>query len=417
MRHTSFVKAICCIALIKYLGLLDAAPLIPLLLSLILTSDIDLCLEALVVVSWNVSCRDARIARCIRAEVNLTISHTVAPVGSPEAVFKDRAKSLSRCVMSLVLARAELTGAARHKNLLGCHLHICSENNFPTGAGLASSAAGYACLVFTLAKLVGLEGDISGIARLGSGSACRSVLGGFVHWHKGSSPTGCDSVATQMVPASHWPELRIVILVVNSKQKMMGSSLGMKRTVETSELLRYRIAESVPSRINSIEEAIREKNFRKFGELTMKDSNQFHAVCVDSFPPLFYMNDASHAIVNFVHMYNGTDVQVAYTFDAGSNACLFVLEENLSNLLATISYVFPPGNDSVEYLRGMPVTIPHVDKSDLKLGMEPKEAGLLKHLIVTRLGTGPQVVEDHLLTTAGDPKHLARETTLGTPWV
>lgn len=60
------------------------------------------------------------------------------------------------------------------------NVHICSENNFPTAAGLASSAAGYAALVGALAALHGIEGDISAIARKGSGSACRSVLGGWV---------------------------------------------------------------------------------------------------------------------------------------------------------------------------------------------------------------------------------------------
>lgn len=60
------------------------------------------------------------------------------------------------------------------------NIHICSENNFPTAAGLASSAAGYACLVFALAKLYNVEGDLSTLARIGSGSACRSIYGGWV---------------------------------------------------------------------------------------------------------------------------------------------------------------------------------------------------------------------------------------------
>ncbi|XP_063244840.1 diphosphomevalonate decarboxylase isoform X2 [Bacillus rossius redtenbacheri] len=310
---------------------------------------------------------------------------------------------IQNCLKEMV-ARAERAGAVRYSSLAACRLRVCSENNFPTAAGLASSAAGYACLVFTLAKLFGLEGDISGIARLGSGSACRSVLGGFVRWHKGSAADGCDSVASQVVPASHWPELRILILVVNDAQKATGSSVGMKTTVETSELLKLRVAECVPARVDSITEAIREKDFRKFGELTMKDSNQLHAVCLDSFPPLFYMNSVSHAIVNFVHLYNATDLQVAYTFDAGPNACLFVLEENLPRLVATINHVFPPGNNSTKYFQGIPVAVPHINEDVLKLGMEPKEAGSLKYIISTRLGAGPHEVPDHLLTTAGEPR-------------
>lgn len=94
-------------------------------------------------------------------------------------------------------------------------LHICSKNNFPTAAGLASSAAGYACLSAALAKLYNFNGDISAIARSGSGSACRSVFGGFVRWYMGSDSTGADSIARQIAQASHWPEMRIIILVVS----------------------------------------------------------------------------------------------------------------------------------------------------------------------------------------------------------
>lgn len=64
--------------------------------------------------------------------------------------------------------------------LLHGNVHICSENNFPTAAGLASSAAGYACLVYALAELYEIQGDVSVIARRGSGSACRSIYGGWV---------------------------------------------------------------------------------------------------------------------------------------------------------------------------------------------------------------------------------------------
>lgn len=77
----------------------------------------------------------------------------------------------------LVRHRAELCGDS---DILKYNLHICSENNFPTAAGLASSAAGYACLVSALAALYNVPGDISSIARRGSGSACRSVFGGWV---------------------------------------------------------------------------------------------------------------------------------------------------------------------------------------------------------------------------------------------
>lgn len=91
-------------------------------------------------------------------------------------------------------------------------LRIVSANNFPTAAGLASSASGYACLVAALGYLYKIEGDISVVARQGSGSACRSVYGGFVKWEMGTKTDGSDSRAVQVAPESHWPSLQALIL-------------------------------------------------------------------------------------------------------------------------------------------------------------------------------------------------------------
>ncbi|EPS58761.1 hypothetical protein M569_16051, partial [Genlisea aurea] len=97
------------------------------------------------------------------------------------------------------------------------HVHIVSYNNFPTAAGLASSAAGLACLVFALAKLMNVKEDyskLSAIARQGSGSACRSLYGGFVKWIMGKEESGHDSIAVQLADEKHWDDLVIIIAVV-----------------------------------------------------------------------------------------------------------------------------------------------------------------------------------------------------------
>lgn len=229
-----------------------------------------------------------------------------------------------------------------NKTLLKQKLHISSENNFPTAAGLASSAAGYACfgmyllclclwrnclhlhnigesqlvdlivylfiyllLVYTVASLYGIEGeDLTIIARQGSGSACRSIHGGFVHWKKGELADGTDSVAVQVADELHWPEMRVLIVVVNDKKKKVSSTEGMATTTLNSELFSYRVGHVVAKRVAVMNKCIAEKDFETFAELTMKDSNQFHAVCLDSYPPLVYMNDVSHKIASLVHTYN-----------------------------------------------------------------------------------------------------------------
>lgn len=115
---------------------------------------------------------------------------------------------------------------------------------------------------------------------------------------------GSDSIAVQIFPAEHWPEMRVLILVVNDARKKYSSAIGMKKTAETSELLKHRVEHVVPERIVEVKEAILKKDFHKFAEITMKDSNTFHACCLDTYPPLTYMNDVSHAIAEMVHAYN-----------------------------------------------------------------------------------------------------------------
>lgn len=120
----------------------------------------------------------------------------------------------------------------------------------------------------------------------------------------GTLNDGSDSIATEIAPASHWPEMRVLVLVINDNRKKYSSTSGMQRSVETSECLKYRAENIVPKRVQGMVDAIKEKNFDEFAKLTMQDSNQFHAICLDTYPPCVYMNDISHAIVDLVHAYN-----------------------------------------------------------------------------------------------------------------
>src|SRR5258708_30971017 len=104
--------------------------------------------------------------------------------------------------------------------------HVTSASNFPTGAGIASSASAFAALSLAATTALGLqlsERALSGLARLGSGSASRSVPGGFVEWYPG--PTHEDSYGETVPPADHWP-LTDLIAVVNRAHKQTGSTEG-----------------------------------------------------------------------------------------------------------------------------------------------------------------------------------------------
>ncbi|CAG9788585.1 unnamed protein product [Diatraea saccharalis] len=288
-------------------------------------------------------------------------------------------------------------------------VHICSENNFPTAAGLASSAAGYACLVSALAKAYKIKSDVSSIARLGSGSACRSVYGGFVRWHAGVESDGSDSIAVQIANKSHWPEMSALILVVGDTQKKISSSKGMKLSVETSDLFQFRVQNCVPKRVEEICKAITTKDFVKFAEITMKDSNQFHAICLDSYPPITYMTDTSYKIIEMIHKYNNIHpkIKIAYTFDAGPNACLYLLEEEVPKILSLIQHIFPTSTPD-KFITGLPIQHEKIDTDLIKIFSQPHQKDLLKYVIHTKIGDGPTEVIDgsHLLNECGWPTNL-----------
>lgn len=303
----------------------------------------------------------------------------------------------------------ELKELAKFKDYTNWNLHICSKNNFPTAAGLASSAAGFACLVKALAELYGVKDDLSKIARQGSGSACRSIYGGFVHWRSGVEEDGSDSLAVQIAPKSHWPEMRVIILVVNASAKEVGSTKGMKNSILTSSLMLHRVSSVVPKRVEEITKAILNKDFNTFAEITMKDSNQFHAVCLDTYPPIHYLNVNSYRIIEFVHTYNDFygENKIAYTFDAGPNACLYLLDKNVPEVLSALRTVFPPIDKDAPFVKGLEVPSCDLSQKLMDSVCNKTLAGAVQYIINTQVGDGPVILQEtscHLLNSDGDPK-------------
>ncbi|XP_055610455.1 diphosphomevalonate decarboxylase [Uranotaenia lowii] len=361
------------IAVIKYWGKRDEDLILPLNDSVSATLSTDHL------------CTKTTVSACQSYQENKIVLN-----GKEESFDNPR---ILRCFEELK-KRAQLAGKCK-PDLLKWKIHVQTENNFPTAAGLASSASGYACLVYSLACLYGIEQEeISSVARQGSGSACRSLYSGFVQWRKGELADGSDSIAVQLTPADFWPEMRIIILVVNDTRKKTSSTGGMSTSVKTSKLLKFRAEHCVPKHTADLVDALRRKDFETFGKITMQDSNQFHAVCLDTYPPCVYMNDVSHAIVNMVHRFNDLNggIRVAYTFDAGPNACLYLLEKDVPALLATVNRVFPNEKlGTVEYIKGIPVELKDLPKADDQFSAVGDN--LLKYIINTKVGEGPKRVD------------------------
>ncbi|NWR56172.1 MVD1 decarboxylase, partial [Bucorvus abyssinicus] len=309
------------------------------------------------------------------------------------------------------LARKRRDGGAEDAAPLNLSykIHVATENNFPTAAGLASSAAGYACLVSVLAWLYGVEGELSEVARRGSGSACRSMLGGFVQWQRGERPDGRDSIAQQVAPETHWPELRILVLVVSGEKKQVGSTAGMQSSVDTSPLLKHRAEVVVPERLALMMRHIRERDFEGFGQLTMQDSNQFHATCLDTFPPIFYLNDLSRHIIALAHRFNAHHgcTKVAYTFDAGPNAVIFTLADTVAEFVEVVRCSFPPTTNGDQFVQGLPVGSAALPEELLAAVVMEPVPGAVRYILHTKPGPGPQVVDEpsqHLLGADGLPR-------------
>jgi len=197
---------------------------------------------------------------------------------------------------------------------------VISENSFPAGVGLASSASGFAALSLAASKAAGMElseRELSILARFGSGSACRSVPGGFTEWEAGTCSE--DSFARQIAPPEHW-DLRDVIAIVSRTHKRVGSTEGHARA-PTSHLYQARVA-SVAERLARARASLLQKDLVTLGPLIEEDAISMHAVMMTSHPPIYYWLPATVQLINEVQRWRAEGLQVYFTLDAGPNVHL-----------------------------------------------------------------------------------------------
>jgi len=226
--------------------------------------------------------------------------------------------------------------------------HVESENNFPVGAGLASSASGFAALALAGTAALGLkltERELSSLARFGSGSACRSIPGGFVEWR--TDPLSGDSYAKSIAPADHW-DLVDCIAILSDAHKPVGSEEGM-RLAGSSPLQDARVLDA-ERRFNLCQAAILERDFDALAKVTELDSNMMHAVMMTADPPLFYWQPGSLALMQAVKRWQGEGLSVTYTLDAGPNVHVICIRGAAEELLSRLR-AFP---GVMDVLRGSP---------------------------------------------------------------
>lgn len=218
-------------------------------------------------------------------------------------------------------------------------------------------------------------------------------------WQKGEKTDGSDSLAVQIAPASHWPTIRALILVVSAEKKGVSSTSGMQITVATSTLFPHRASTVVPKHMELMTKAILDKDFQTFAEVTMKESNSFHATCADTFPPIFYMNDVSKAAIRVVENINAKagKLVAAYTFDAGPNAVIYYEEESTAAVAGAVKSFL----GGVDGWQSKDIAATSAD------GLDERAVQVLKdgvaRVILTQVGDDPLRTEDSLIGVDGEP--------------
>ena len=196
-----------------------------------------------------------------------------------------------------------------------------SRNSFPTAAGLASSASGFCALSLAASAAAGIGLDtknLSVLSRLGSGSATRSVYGGFVEWQKGKKADGSDSCAVQLGDEHHWKNFRMITTIVETSKKTVSSRAGMRDTVKTSPLYGAWL-DTVEADLKAVRKGIRQRNVRLVGEPAELNCLKMHATMMTTTPRVLYWVPATVEVLRAVAGWRAQGETCWFTIDGGPN--------------------------------------------------------------------------------------------------
>lgn len=262
----------------------------------------------------------------LRIPMNGSLSMTLDAATTTTTVTFDPALTQDSLQLNGRPADAEATArASQHldhiRRLAGVELcaAITSQNNFPTGAGIASSASGFAALTVAACAALGLELSniaLSRIARLGSGSACRSIDGGFVEWLPGGRHE--DSYAVPLAPPDHW-DLADIIAIVSTEHKSVGSSSG-HGLAHSSPFYQARLG-TLQGTLQRVRRAILERDFTGLGELIEEEAIYLHVTAMTSRPSVLYWRAGSINVMHALRRWRaqGDEAVGYFTMDAGPN--------------------------------------------------------------------------------------------------
>lgn len=230
--------------------------------------------------------------------------------------------------------------AIRLKNFLdlfrpnkNIHYLIESKTNIPIAAGLASSASGFAALVIALNDLYDWNLDkkyLSILARLGSGSASRSIYNGFVEWQAGTKKDDRDSFSKSL--PYKFPDLRIGVLLISKNKKAISSSIGMQNTLQTS-ILYNSWQKQVAQDLSAIKKAIRTNDFILLGKTAEANALAMHATMLAAKPAIIYSQPETLQTILKIWELRKSGINLYFTQDAGPNIKLLFLANEQNKIL------------------------------------------------------------------------------------
>lgn len=265
--------------------------------------------------------------------VTTTTVEFLSEAGEDEVTLDGQAASPKaaariQAFLDVVRQRAEFSGRAV----------VSSENSFPHGVGLASSASGFAALTLAATQALGLpltEKELSQLARLGSGSACRSIPDGFVEWQTAASNE--ESYAISLYPPDYW-EIVDVIAIVDQTEKSLSSSEGHEAAPH-SPFYQARLEKFLPEQYAKILRALDERDFSAFGTVMEEEAINFHAIIMTAQPSVLYWNGATMNILHQVRAWRRAGLEAYFTIDAGPNVHVFCEKKNQPELVRQLSAV------------------------------------------------------------------------------
>lgn len=270
---------------------------------------------------WGKADEELRLPLNSSISMNLSEAYTVTTVEFSANLEHDEIRLLGGEFSEQEIERiVKALNFIRNKAHVTYFAHVVTKNTFPKGTGAAASASGFAALSVAAFAALGIElseKELSIFARLGSGSACRSIPDGFVQWDKGKDSD--TSYAYSLYPHDYW-DLRDILIIVNNDMKKVSTTEGQKG-VKTSPLWHDRVR-GVPEKIEKIKASLKEKNFQTFGELVEEDCLDMHHVMQTQTPPLVYWNNKTRAIMDAVVDWRKKGLPVYFTIDAGPNVHL-----------------------------------------------------------------------------------------------